>query len=75
MTTLGIVAAVKAATKVESDHWVLWLAGENMDDRSLWRYTPHWACLPQQRPDQCDASDMRWWTLRPEFSPRKGYVK
>jgi hypothetical protein len=73
--TLGIVAAVKAAIEAESDHWVLWLAGDSICGRQGWRDTPHYACLRQQRPDEADATDMRFWAGHPEYSPIKGYVR
>jgi hypothetical protein len=75
MSTLGIVAAVKAATAAESDHWTLWLAGDSICGREGWRYTPHYACQRPQRPDEWDATEMRFWAGYPKYSPIKGYVK
>jgi hypothetical protein len=72
MTTLGIVAAVKAAIEEDSDHWTLWLAGDSICGLcSEWAYTPNYALQRRQRPDEIDAWEMYYATKLPEVSPRK----
>lgn len=70
MTTLGVVAAVKAAVAEDTDYYTLYLAGRTIMDFPEWRNTPHSALTKRSSADQADAFDMSFYVSHPEFSPR-----